>query len=72
MFGYAAGALPEYCGDGDLLVEPDMPAAEAVRRMVERLARGWPRIVPGAPQVMAWPAATARHREIYTALGWIC
>jgi hypothetical protein len=36
------------------------------------LARGSPRIVPGAPQVMTWPTATARHREIYTALGWIC
>lgn len=71
VFGYAAGALPEYCGDGDLLVEPDVPAAQAVRCMVERLTGGWPRIARGAPQIMTWPAASARHREIYTALGWM-
>jgi glycosyltransferase involved in cell wall biosynthesis len=70
VVGYRDGALPEYCGEGDLLVDPDVPVADVLARVAARLAAGWPRLPPGAPQVMTWAAAAARHREIYTELGW--
>lgn len=67
VVGIAIGTLPEECGPGDILVDADATAAEALSRAKEI---GLAPLAPGSPQIPDPSDVAARLTALYQRIGW--
>jgi hypothetical protein len=65
--GLRVGSLPEYCGVGDLLLDPSSSADDLLDAVLEAPLS---RIPPDDPRCFSIEDAAERYAQLYRQLGW--
>jgi glycosyltransferase involved in cell wall biosynthesis len=65
---FQAGALPEYCGEGDVVFPAGTPVRKVLAKLGEAAARGY-RVLPGDHRLTTWEMSARAHLALYEEYG---